>query len=189
MSEGMAVESARRRFTGKRADTVLKLSRATLEVLREVGYQALTLQAVASKAGLARATAYTYFASKEHLVAEVYWRRLSGQELPLDSRDNIERVVAVLRHLALLVADEPAFAQAIRVTMNSTDPDVEQLRLQIGRYIHDLIATALGDTADRDTVVILELIYTGAMVRAGTGGVSYQHVADQLETAARRILR
>jgi AcrR family transcriptional regulator len=185
----MAVESARRRFTGKRADTVLKLGRATLDVLRDVGYQELTLQAVAAQAGLARATAYTYFSSKDHLVAEIYWRRLSGGEpADVDSPDPVVRAVAVLRHLALIVADEPALAHAVTVTMNSADPDVELLRLQIGRLIHDLIATAVGDAADQEAVLLLELIYTGAMVRAGAGGMSYAEVADQLEAAARRIL-
>ena len=32
---------------------------------------------VAALAGVAPATAYTYFVSKDHLVAEVFWRRLS----------------------------------------------------------------------------------------------------------------
>jgi len=189
MPDGATVESARRRFTGKRADTVLKLSRATLDVLREVGYQDLTLQAVAAQAGLARATAYTYFSSKEHLVADVYWRRLAGAHLGDDkSTTPLNRVISVLRGLALIVADEPQLAHAVTVTMNSADPDVELLRLQIARFIHKLIAESVGDTADGETVVLLELVYTGAMVRAGVGGMSYRDVADQLEAAARRIL-
>lgn len=189
MSDGAPVESARRRFTGKRADTVLKLSRATLEVLRDVGYQELTLQAVAAQAGLARATAYTYFSSKEHLVAEVYWRRLtSGESADSDSRDVVERVVAVLRHLALVLSDEPALAHAVTVTMNSADPDVQLLRLQIGRLIHDRIAVAVGEDGDSEAVLLLELVYTGAMVRASTLGTSSSDVADQLEAAARRVL-
>ena len=38
----------------------------------------LTVRNVARRAGVAPATAYTYFASKDHLVAEVFWRRLRG---------------------------------------------------------------------------------------------------------------
>lgn len=189
MSEGMAVESARRRFTGKRADTVLKLSQATLEVLRNVGYQELTLQAVAAQAGLARATAYTYFSSKEHLVAEVYWRRLSGSDFPeTNSADTADRVAATFRHLALMLADEPALAHAVTVTMNSTDPDVELLRLQVGRYIHNLIASAAGKDTDQEVITLLDLVYTGAMVRVGATGMPYEEVADLLEAAAHRIL-
>lgn len=189
MSGELAVEPARRRFTGKRADTVLKLSHATLEVLRDVGYQELTLQTVAERAGLARATAYTYFSSKDHLVAEVYWRRLvSAEPAGVGSSDPVARTVAVMRHLALVVADEPALANAVTISMNSPDPDVEVLRQQIARFIHGLISDAVADSADAQTVLLLELVYTGAMVRAGSGGISYADVADQLETAARRLL-
>lgn len=188
MSNGMSVESARRRFTGKRADTVLKLGRATLEVLRDVGYQELTLQAVAAQAGLARATAYTYFSSKEHLIAEVFWRRMSSIEPAGDEADVVERVAGVLRELAFIVGDEPALAHAVAVTMNSGDPDVELLRLQMGRFVHDLLISAVGDDGDPEAVVLLELIYIGVMVRAASGTMSYREVADQLDSAVRRIL-
>jgi len=184
----MSVESARRRFTGKRADTVLKLGRATLEVLRDVGYQELTLQAVAAQAGLARATAYTYFSSKEHLIAEVFWRRMSSIEPAGDEADVVERVAGVLRDLAFIVSDEPALAHAVAVTMNSGDPDVELLRAQMGRFVRDLLISAVGEDGDPESVVLLELIYVGMMVRAASGTMSYREVADQLDAAVRRIL-
>jgi len=184
----MSVESARRRFTGKRADTVLKLGRATLEVLRDVGYQELTLQAVAAQAGLARATAYTYFSSKEHLIAEVFWRRMSSIEPAGDEADVVERVAGVLRDLAFIVSDEPALAHAVAVTMNSGDPDVQLLRAQMGRFVRDLLISAVGEDGDPESVVLLELIYVGVMVRAASGTMSYREVADQLDAAVRRIL-
>jgi TetR/AcrR family transcriptional regulator, cholesterol catabolism regulator len=188
MSNGMPVESARRRFTGKRADTVLKLSSATLEVLRDVGYQDLTLQAVATQAGLARATAYTYFSSKDHLIAEVFWRRMSSIEPAVGESDVVERVAGVLRDLAFIVADEPALAHAVAVTMNSGDPDVEQLRMQMGRFVHDLLTSAVGEDADPESLELLELIYIGVMVRAASGATPYSQVAGQLDAATRRIL-
>ena len=54
------MEPARRRLTGKRADTVKRLTQAALDLLREVGYHELTLQAVATRAGVVRATLYIY---------------------------------------------------------------------------------------------------------------------------------
>jgi TetR/AcrR family transcriptional regulator, cholesterol catabolism regulator len=190
MPENVVVESARRRLTGKRADTVRRLSRATVEVLREVGYHEATLQAIAAQAGVARATAYTYFSSKDHLIAEVYWRRLSSEQPPESgSADVKKRVIATLRRLAFLVADEPALADALRVVINSSDPDVELIRAEIAKRTHELIAAAVADDADEETVALLELVYTGAMVRAGTGLASSADVTDQLEAAVRRILR
>ena len=71
-----ALESTRRRLTAKQADTVDRLGRAAVELLCREGFAGLTVRRVAAEAGVGAATAYTYFSSKEHLVAEVFWRRL-----------------------------------------------------------------------------------------------------------------
>ena len=75
----------RRHLSDRQARTVERLTEAAVDELREVGYPGLTVRAVARRAGVAPATAYTYFASKEHLVAEVFWRRLDGQQRPRPS--------------------------------------------------------------------------------------------------------
>lgn len=189
VSEPTAVEATRRRLTGKRADTVLRLGDATVEALRQVGYSDMTVPMVAAHAGMARATAYIYFSSKEHLVAEVYWRRLASiSPADNDAPGVADRVVAVLRQLALLVADEPEFAGAVTKSLLSDDADVVELRTQVSRVIHKSIAAAVGTAGDSQTIELIELIYTGAMVRAGTGHFSYDEVADQMESAVRRIL-
>ena len=58
----------------------MQLVRATGEEVEEVGYSGLTVRNVARRAGVAPATAYNYFSSKDHLLAEVLWRRI--QALP-----------------------------------------------------------------------------------------------------------
>ena len=93
-----------------------------------------------------------------------------------------------MRHLALAVADEPALAYATTVALNSADPDVEQLRLEIGRHIHKLFVAAAGEETDRRTIRLLEFLYTGAMVQVGAGRFSYAMIADELEAAAHRLL-
>lgn len=77
MSEPVARESTRRRLSAKQADTVDRLGRSAVEVLSRQGFAGLTIRMVAANAGVGAATAYTYFSSKEHLVAEVFWRRLA----------------------------------------------------------------------------------------------------------------
>ena len=150
-----ALESTRRRLTAKQADTVDRLGRAAVELLSREGFAGLTVRRVAAEAGVGAATAYTYFSSKEHLVAEVFWRRLAGSPPAAhDSDDRPTRVIDVLRHIALLVADEPEFAGAVTNALLGRDPDVEVLRLRIGRDIHDRLAAALGLDTDpgRDRV-------------------------------------
>src|SRR4051812_12952951 len=76
MSGELMTESTRRRLTGRQADTVRRLTDAAVEEVRETGFDGLTVRNVARRAGVAPATAYTYFASKNHLITEVFWRRL-----------------------------------------------------------------------------------------------------------------
>lgn len=160
-----------------------------MDVLSREGFAGLTIRLVAAEAGVGAATAYTYFSSKEHLVAEVFWRRLAGTPVPAnDSPDRTARVVAVLRHIALLVADEPELAGAVTTALLGKDPDVEHLRLRIGVEINRRLSEALGADSDPSVVETLELMYAGALVRAGMGYASYQQIADLLEKSARLVL-
>lgn len=190
MSDPVARESTRRRLTAKQADTVDRLGHAAIEVLSREGFFGLTIRMVAAEAGVGAATAYTYFSSKEHLVAEVFWRRLASTPVPPnESPDPAVRVITVLRHIALLVADEPELAGAVTTALLGSDPEVKHLRLRIGREIHHRLVTALGPGCSPDVVETLELMYAGALVRAGMGYASYTQIADRLEKSAQLLLR
>ena len=81
-----STEPTRRQLSARQAATVQKLVEAAVEELREHGYDGLTVRNVARAAGVAPATAYTYFASKDHLVTEVFWRRLEASPRPAVDR-------------------------------------------------------------------------------------------------------
>lgn len=184
------MEATRRRLTEKQADTVDRLTKAAMDVLAQEGFAGLTVRMVASAAGVGTATAYTYFSSKEHLVAEMFWRRLAATDAPVsESADPTARTLLVLRQIAMLVADEPALAGAVTSALLGTDPDVAHLRLRIGAEIRRRLIDALGDRADEETVETLELLYAGALVRAGMGYASYAQIAEQLEKTALRFLQ
>ncbi len=183
------LESTRRRLTAKQADTVDRLGRAAIDLLRREGFAGLTVRRVAAEAGVGAATAYTYFSSKEHLVAEVFWRRLAASPPASHaSGDPAARVIEVLRHIALLVADEPEFAGAVTNALLGRDPDVEVLRQRIGRDIRDRLTAALGPGIDPAVIDSLEMLYSGALVRAGMGYASYAEIAERLEKSARLML-
>ena len=183
------LESTRRRLTAKQADTVDRLGRAAVELLNREGFSGLTVRRVAAEAGVGAATAYTYFSSKEHLVAEVFWRRLtSSPPAAHESDEPATRVIDVLRHIALLMADEPEFAGAVTSALLGRDPDVEVLRQRIGRDIRDRLVAALGSDTDPDVIESLEMLYSGALVRAGMGYASYADIAQRLEKSARLVL-
>jgi AcrR family transcriptional regulator len=189
----MTTEPTRRRLTERQADTVRRLTEAAVEEVRATGYEGLTVRNVARKAGVAPATAYTYFTSKNHLITEIFWRRLSALPEPRWSDESPrERVVAVLREIALLVSDEPALAAACTTAMLGHDADVQELRLRIGLAIRRRLTAALGGAASADREVVLNALefgYAGALVHAGMGYTSYAEIADRLAAVAELIVR
>ncbi|MFC4127952.1 TetR family transcriptional regulator [Nocardia rhizosphaerae] len=189
-SDSAILEGTRRRLTEKQADTVDRLTRAAVEVITREGYAASTVRMVAAAAGVGPATAYTYFSSKEHLVAEVFWRRLL--QLPevelTDDQPTAERVVVTLRQVSLLVGDEAELAGAVTSALLGQDPDVAHLRVRIGREIRRRIATALGPEPDPDVVESFEMLYAGALVRAGMGYGTYAEMADRIEKSVHLLL-
>jgi|SRR5699024_1429863 len=189
MSDEGSVESTRRRLTKRQADTVRRLTEAAVEEVRSVGYNGLTVRSVAARGGVAPATAYTYFSSKNHLVTEVFWRRISMLE-PVSAATGgaVRRVVDTLRELALLVADDPELASACTQAMLGDDPDVAHLRERIGHAWHQRLATALGEGYSPAVLRALEMSLAGAMLHAGMGYMSYGRIADHLERTARLIM-
>ncbi|NLU82991.1 TetR/AcrR family transcriptional regulator [Rhodococcus sp. HNM0569] len=192
MSSPVFEEATRRRLTPQQAETVGKLTAAAAEVLDESGFDGLTVRLVAKRAGVAPATAYTYFSSKSHLVAELFWRKLvDGVHEPDPEADRLTRVTTVLRQLALLVEDEGQLAGAVTSALLGADPDVAHLRLRVGGFIRSRVVQALGTSpseSDDELVEALEMLYSGALVRAGMGYETYAHIADRLVAAATRLL-
>lgn len=190
MSSDALAEPTRRRLSKRQADTVRRLTDATVEELRAVGYASLTVRNVAARGGVAPATAYTYFSSKNHLITEVFWRRL--RELPELTDDGVpasERVIRALRDIASLVTRDPELASACTAALLGQDPDVEHLRERIGLEWHRRLGEALGPAPDPVVLRALEILLGGALLHAGLGYCSYERMVEHLESSARLILR
>ncbi|NLA35000.1 MAG: TetR/AcrR family transcriptional regulator [Actinobacteria bacterium] len=173
----------------RQVETINRLVDAAVEEIREVELAGLTVRNVAARAGVAPATAYTYFESKEHLVSEVFWRRLQTLDMPdaTDARSPAERVAGALRAVADLVADEPEISAAVTTALLAHDAAVKRLRDRIGLNIRQRLTMAMGSD-DADVVSALELLYAGALLQAGTGHLSYDELGDRLVAAATLIL-
>ena len=173
----------------RQEETFRKLLAAALETLRGSSYADLTVRTVAARANVAAATAYTYFSSKNHLVAEVYLDLIQQVPFFTDVNDaRLSRVQQALRSLALVVADEPEVAAACTTALLSNDTAVRAVRERIGAEIHKRVKSALGPDAEGRTVAALEMSYFGALVQAGSGAFTYRQIADRLEYVAGLVL-
>jgi AcrR family transcriptional regulator len=167
-----------------------RLVEAAGDEIRSAGYPALTVRNVARRAGVAPATAYTYFASKEHLVSEVYLRRFSAQPDPAPdpTRSPAARATDALLAFALTVSEETELAAGVTVAMLADDPEVRDLRIRIGLEVHRRLQEALGPDADPTAIRTLELATSGALLQVGTGHLAYDDVPTLLAETATLVL-
>ncbi len=174
----------------RQEETFRKVLAAGVEMLRESSYADLTVRAVAAKAKVAPATAYTYFSSKNHLIAEVYFDLVKQVPYFTDVNEPMQaRVSQALRAMALTVADEPEVAAACTTALlTGTDPTVRKVRDRIGAEIHRRIRSAVGPDADPRVVSALEMTFFGALVNAGSGAFTYEQVADRLSYVVSLVL-
>ncbi|MFD3742962.1 TetR/AcrR family transcriptional regulator [Nocardia sp. NPDC058633] len=162
---------------------------AGLEVLCEQGYEQLSMREVCRRAGLTHATAYGYFSAKQHLVAEIYWRRVQQWcETPVVSGTPQERLAAVFAELGELAAAEPELSVAASAAVLSRDPDVAQVRNRIGAAMSARVRLAAGPGCSEDVLDALDIAVSGAMVQAGMGYSTYEGMSLRLTRVARLLL-
>ncbi len=192
----------RRELNRRQADTVARVLTAAHDELRAVGYDGLTIRSVAARAGVAPATAYTYFGSKNHLVAELFARRMAEhmaahmRERPFDGdpatpAEAVDRVVALVREVTGFLAAEPEIASAVTPALLGSDPDVQHLRLRIGGGWAEWFAAALGPRAvatQPDLLDALMLMLSGGLLQSGMGLMTYPQLGERLTRAVRVIM-
>ncbi len=174
----------------RQEETFRKVLTAGMEMLRESSYADLTVRAVAARAKVAPATAYTYFSSKNHLIAEIYLDLMRQVPYYTDVNEQMSlRVEKTLRDLTMVVADEPEVAAACTTALlTGSDPTVRRVRDRIGLEIHRRIKSAAGPDIDSRVVSALEMTYFGALVNAGSGAFTYRQIADRLSYVVGLIL-
>jgi TetR/AcrR family transcriptional regulator, cholesterol catabolism regulator len=145
------------------------------------------MRAVATRAGVSPASAYTYFPSKSALVAAVYLRFLRDLPLHTDVNDSTRsRVSATMRDMAVVVADEPELTAACGAALMADDPAVKPIRDQIAEEVSRRIGAALGPGWPRAVKSTLQMTFAGALMTARF--VTFGEIAGQLDEAVGLIL-
>ena len=182
--------AVQRRRNVRSEQSMSKLIAAAMDELSESTYGELTVRTVAARAAVSPTTAYTYFPSKDALIAEVYLRLLREAAIFTDVNDTAEsRVSAQLRELALLIADKPHLADACTIALMADDVVVNDVRVQIASEISRRIEASLGPGYPASMTATLHMLFSGAMMHARSTAGGYERVADQLDEAVPSILR
>ncbi|GAA4013637.1 TetR/AcrR family transcriptional regulator [Streptomyces plumbiresistens] len=140
-----AAAPRRRRITPERA---AEWYAAALDLLGEGGYEALTMEAVAARTRTSKATLYRRWGGKAGLVvaamrhhrhggiADVDTGSLRGDFEALLAREDeaaMERMVSLMRALAMAIHHHPDLARAFRERL--IDPEMDAFRRALGRAV------------------------------------------------------
>jgi len=183
------IERRLTRGQAARRDRVIEAARA---LAIEGGYDAVTMGAVADRAGLARATLYRYFASRDHLLAELtaaWGRDLTNGLQARPPRGGLARkVAAVFTRVLDAARDEPRLAAAVLASATSPDPAAVQAQAGVATLIHDYLATVLdperlGRHAELER--LMGHVFFSAVVNMTTGRITHAEAVQAVESAAR----
>ncbi|WP_019629943.1 TetR/AcrR family transcriptional regulator [Actinomadura atramentaria] len=179
-----------------------RLIGAARDLAEEGGYPAVTMHDVADRAGVARATVYRYFATKDHLLTEVAgaWARSVIDGLDAGAGPSfgdalgdtpVERLSALLERIVFVAADNLTLASAIVQAATSDDPSVDEARTELFLYLRDRLSAAIGDPVpERDDVeVVLGHVLLAALVSLTSLRRPPDEVGALVRTSGRLVLR
>lgn len=171
---------------------------ATMSLLREVGYDALALEAVAARAGVGKATLYRRWSSREALVTAAIRRFVATLPTP-DTGDFEEDVVALLLVDTALYADPDTlpFLSALVAAMARSATVAEAVRTGFHAVRRDAMRTVLrrgiarGELPrDADLELVMDLLHGPFFFRATwTGAPVDAAFARELARAVLRSFR
>jgi AcrR family transcriptional regulator len=148
---------------------------ATLELLGEIGYGELTIEAVAARSGVAKSTIYRHWPGKLALITDAFTEMKQGNYVPPPPGPVRERVESFLTTLARDIKhpDWRAACMPALIDASARDPDVAQLCRQLAemateRFVEILDeARAAGELpGDADTEVLADALVGPILLRA-----------------------
>jgi len=179
----------------RRAETDERVMRAAVELLREKGPAGVSIEAVATRSGVARTTIYRRFDSRRELIeaaiGPVVDRPLPPPDLALEDKVRwvLEQVVQLFETglgrggVAALINDaDPDFTGALRRALAQR---LDDLRAQIQS---DIDAGQLAAHVDSDALVGLLLgAYLGELLRHGSASPRGGWVEGTVDLLARAV--
>src|SRR3984957_17189786 len=179
-----AAHAGRRPLSERQAEVMERLIAAAAEEAEERPYAEISVRTIAKRAGVAPATAYTYFSGKDHLLAEVLLQRAQGSPSLVDLTLTLpDRVADTARTMGFGTMGSAAVAVCTTALLGD-GPDVKRVRSRLGAEITRRLAAALRGGVDPAVLNVLQVTYTGALLSAGMGHLAFDAVPPLMGEAS-----
>lgn len=190
-------DSTRRVLTHAQRERRRRVLSAARALAAQGGYEAVTISAVAARAGVSRSTLYHYFGSKGHLLAELTLSetaelnaRLDATPLKGDSPE--ERIAAVMERIVDWALQEPNLFDALVTAWTSSDAVAPGAQHSFNTSMFNELTAGFGE--DRlakapDVARLLEHVVFSCLVRLNRGLTTRDEAVRDLQLAAKLMLR
>jgi AcrR family transcriptional regulator len=170
-------ESAATRLSARQAARRQRLLDSALALLEERDYERISVREVAEAAGVALATLYHYFPSKDHLFAEalVQWASTLGPDVtrrPLNGATAAQRIEGALLRAARAFERRPQLARLLTRFETSDEPFAHEVLVRLDATTSDVYLDLLGDLPRdeaRRVVRVLDAVFDSSL-RAWSSG-------------------
>ncbi|MDT5213095.1 MAG: TetR/AcrR family transcriptional regulator, cholesterol catabolism regulator [Mycobacterium sp.] len=173
------------------------LIEAVTELVGDVGHEAVQMRDVAQRSGVALATAYRYFRSKEHLLGaalEEWQQRLTRRTMAAGrapQSDPLSGVLEYLRRAQRAFGRNPKMTALMLQMMTSTDADVGAAIDRMNKTNAEMFERLLQGFPTEDIPnlsFVLNAILTSAITAMLARSMSLDEAQARVEWAARAAL-
>lgn len=175
-----------------------KIIEAVIDLIADVGAEAVQMRDVAQRSGVALATVYRYFSSKDHLLAaalEDWQKRLTRRILASrggrSDRDPLPGVLEYLRRAQRAFYRNPEMTALMLQTARSTAPEARATIDQMDRTNAEMFERLLDGVAPEDIPNItfgLNGALSNALAAVLTGLLTFEESLRRVEWVARVLL-
>jgi AcrR family transcriptional regulator len=106
---------------------------ATLELLAEVGFDAMSIDAIAARAGVGKTTIYRRYASKEELVADAI--ESVREEIVLPDTGNLQSDIDALIQSAAQITLSPLGRQTVAMIISNASSNAQFAQIYWTKYL------------------------------------------------------
>jgi TetR/AcrR family transcriptional regulator, cholesterol catabolism regulator len=185
-----------RRFSHAQSAKRSEARRVAAQLATAGGYEAVTMGAVADRIGIARATVYRYFSSKDHLLAEIMeeWTARINADLrrnPPPGKTLADRIGAAFERIIETAARNPGLTSAMLLSATSSDPAAADAfpswSAPVAVYLKTLVGQHKVDQFD-EIVTVLSYVLFSALIATALRGRDPSEAAQVLRTTVRLLL-
>jgi AcrR family transcriptional regulator len=189
--------TVRRRLSAAQQERRAHVLAVASALAEQGGYDAVAMKDVADRSGVALATLYRWFASKDHLLTEVLLGWMSeldaalAAEPPRHARA-AERVEAVMTLIGETVASRPQLAAAVAQALLSFDAGVWDSEHVFHGAMSGWIDLAIGPDRVEDRIAVIEIlehVCFSSLISLARGRDTAEAMGRRLALTARMLLR